>query len=132
MKDWSQGRQAVCLQWGREQQRVWLGGARAGRSGWHGTGAGRGSALNRSRQRVWLGWGVRVREVSVPVLSPVLTPHSSQAVRKPLVAEGRGLEVGGCSCVRVWPNLPPLPLLRALGARDMIARAAGEAPQTCR
>lgn len=42
--------------------------------------------------------------VSVPVLSPVLTPHSSQAVRKLLVSGG-----GGCSCTRVWPSLPPPP-----------------------
>lgn len=84
-------------------QRVWL----------DGTGAGQG---------VWLGWRLGRRAVSVPALSPILTPHSLQAVRKPL-AVGGGSEAA--SCTRVWPSLPP-PLLHALGAREM-RRAAGEA-----
>lgn len=55
--------------WGRGRQRVWL-------------------EWDRSRQKGLTGMGVGVRAVSVPVLSPVLTPHSSQAVRKPLAWGG--------------------------------------------
>lgn len=68
----------------RGKQKVWLGLARGKRkqgSGWEGAGAGRGSGSD--------GGGGR-RAVSVPVLSPVLTPHSSQAVRKPLAWGGGG------------------------------------------
>ena len=54
------------------------------------------------------GMGAGRRAVSVPVLSPILTPHSSQAVRKPLAWLWGGW-IGGCSCTRVWPGLPPSP-----------------------
>lgn len=85
------------------------------RSGWGGGIAGRKPAWNRAGAGRGTGWdgGVRGRTVSVPVLSPVLTPHSSQAVRKPLELGGGG----GCSCTRVWPSLPPLPPAACSGSQ---------------
>lgn len=65
------------------------------------------------------------RAVSVPALSPILTPHSSQAVRKPL-AWLVGVVDWRLQLHKGLAQPAPLPLLHALGAREM-RRAAGEA-----
>ena len=63
------------------------------------------------------GMGAGRRAVSVPVLSPILTPHSSQAVRKPLAwLWGGGLEAAAAQ--GSGPACPPPPPACAGSQRD--------------
>lgn len=97
-------------------------------SGWDGAGAGRGSG--------WDGGGGRA--VSVPVLSPVLTPHSSQAVRKPL-AWGGGGGVEAAAAQGSGPACPPPPPACSGSQKDdgksrwrgLLAPAGEEHPLRC-
>ena len=64
-----------------------------------------------------VGMGAGRRAVSVPALSPILTPHSSQAVRKPLAwLGGGGLEAAAAQ--GSGPACPPPPPACSGSQRD--------------